>query len=332
MNGRGRAPARHWAAIGENTCAAGIWFLWGVHRLLGRWPLRLVLYPVVVFHWARNRGAREASLEYLRRLHASRGVPMCAPETQPGLGHGLRHFISFAETIVDKLLAASGRYRFERVRYQGAEAMQALLASGRGGVLVTGHVGCLELCQAAAGRQPGLRLTVLVHTRHAERFNRVLRRLDPASPVRLLQVTEVDAATAVSLGERVANGEFIAIAGDRVPVNAGQTVMAPFLGHDAPFPVGAYVLAALFRCPLLMLGCVRVGRGHLVSFEVLAERVELPRAGREQALAAHAALFAGRLENLLVQAPYDWFNFFPFWAQPVARTAGRPEKHTPRTP
>ena len=322
----------HWATIGENTCAAGIWFLWGVHRLLGRWPLRLVLYPVVVCYWARNRGAREASLEYLRRLHAGRGVPVCAPGTTPGPAHGLRHFISFAETIVDKLLAASGRYRFDRVRYQGAEAMQALLASGRGGVLVTGHVGCLELCQAAAGRQPGLRLTVLVHTRHAERFNRVLRRLDPASPVRLLQVTEVDAATAVSLGERVANGEFIAIAGDRVPVNAGKTVLAPFLGHEAPFPVGAYVLAALFRCPLLMLGCVRLGSGHLVSFETLAERVELPRAGREQALAAHAALFAGRLENLLVQAPYDWFNFFPFWAQPVERSAGRPEKNTPRTP
>lgn len=317
---RARPAAVHWASIGEDTCAAGIWCLWGLHCLLGRWPMRLVLYPVVIYYWASRRTAREASLQYLRRLHASGGLP----GTTPGWGHGLRHFFSFAETIADKLLAVSGRYRFDRVRYEGLDTMQALLASGRGGVLVTGHVGCLELCQAAAGRQPDLRLTVLVHTRHAERFNRVLRRLDPASPVRLLQVTEVDATTAILLGERVANGEFIAIAGDRVPVHAGKTAQVRFLGHDAPFPVGAYVLAALFKCPLLMLGCVRVGKGHVVSFETLAERVELPRAGRDRALAAHAAQFAGRLEALLLKAPYDWFNFFPFWAQPAKPTARIP--------
>ena len=79
--------------------------------------------------------------------------------------------------------------------------------------------------------------------------------------------------------------------------------------------MGGYVLASLLGCPLLMLGCIREGEGHVVRFEMLAADVTLPRGRREERLQELAALFAHRLEALLVRAPYEWFNFFPFWAQ-----------------
>lgn len=307
------APATHWADIGESTFAAGLWLLYGVHRLFGRLPLRLLLYPVVTYYWLTQPVARRASLDYLARMQRAHSAIGAAPTWR----HSLRHFLSFAETIADKTLAFSGRYRFEDVRYVGREPLDALIARGQGAVLITAHMGCLELCQAAADRQPGLQLTVLVHTRHAERFNRVLRRLNPDCGVKLLQVTDVDAATAVQLSQRIAAGEFVAIAGDRVPVKPSKTARVPFLGEDAAFPIGAYVLASLAQCPLFLLGCLREPRGHVVYFERLADKVELPRAERAQRIEALAALFARRMEALLVKAPYDWFNFFPFWARPA---------------
>ena len=39
---------RHWAELGETTFVAGTWFLYAVHRWLGRTPFRLCLYPVVL--------------------------------------------------------------------------------------------------------------------------------------------------------------------------------------------------------------------------------------------------------------------------------------------
>ena len=45
-------------------------------------------------------------------------------------------------------------------------------------------------------------------------------------------------------------------------------------------------------------------------------------ARREQALVALATAYAAWLEALVVQSPYDWFNFYEFWADdPV--TVGR---------
>jgi predicted LPLAT superfamily acyltransferase len=305
---------RHWADIGETTAVAGIWFFYGLHLFLGRLPLRIFLYPVVLYYWATQPAARRASMEYLERMQAAHGAIGGAP----GWRHGVRHFMSFAETILDKTLAASGRYRFKQLRFVGRDRLEAMLAQGIGGILLTGHIGCLELCQAMAGRAPGLKLNILVHTRHAQRFNRVLQRLNPDSPVRLLQVTEVDAATTIMLGEKVARGEFLAIAGDRVPVRHSKTAKALFLGREALFPVGGYVLASLFKCPLFMIGCLREGAGHVMHFECLAARVDLPRQARAERLNHLAGQFAQGMEKLLVAAPYEWFNFYAFWAQPEA--------------
>lgn len=307
--------SQHWADIGESTSAAGILFLCGVHRWLGRWPFRICVYPVVLFHWLTNATARRASLQYLQRLHAhasERHIGTLA--TVPGWRQSLRHFAGFAETMLDKILALGHRYPAQHVRMH-REQMLAAIASGQGGVIITAHIGCLELCQALADRVPGFRLTALVHTAHAQRFNRLIRRLDPQGKVELLQVTELGPATAVMLAERVARGEYIAIAGDRVPLRGGRSVRVPFLGHPAPFPIGAYVLASALGCPVFTMACTHAGQGYDIRFERFSDRIVLPRGSRDAALAEQATRFAQWLEAQVHGAPYDWFNFFPFWDQ-----------------
>lgn len=305
------AAPTHWAQIGESTCVAGLWLLYHLHRVLGRWPFLLCLYPVVTYYWLSRPVARRASLQYLQRMQqAHRLWPR-----MPGWLQSLQHFRMFAQVILDKLLALTGRYRTDRVRFNGRQPLVDLLAQGQGAIIVTAHMGCIELCQAIAEQRANLQLNILVHTRHAEQFNRLLQRLAPDSGVRLLQVSDFSAATAMLLAERVARGEFIAIAGDRVPVHDSKTTRARFLGHEAAFPCGPYVLAALLKCPLYFMGCVHEGRGYAVEFVELAQQVLLPRAQRQQVLAQYAAGYVQQVERLLCKAPYDWFNFFPFWEQ-----------------
>lgn len=303
----------HWASLGETTFVTGVWLLYAVHRLLGRAVFRALLAPVLWVHWLSRPALRAASLGYLRRLHA---VQPGLFAHGPGWREGLRHVGLFADTLLDKLLAIAGRYPLERVREQGLAQLQPHLQAGRGGIFVTAHLGCLELCRVLGQRRAQLNLLVLVHTRHAQAFNRILRRLDPQSVVQLLEVGEFGPATALKLQEHVQAGGWVAIAGDRVPLHSAQVAWVDFLGQPAPFPVGAYVLAALLRCPLLLLACVHEGRGYTLHFETLAERVELPRGRRAAALQAHAQVFAHALQRLLLRSPYDWFNFFPFWDRP----------------
>ncbi len=301
----------HWAEIGESTFVVGIWLLYWVHRLMGRWPFRVCIYPVVAIHWWMRPLVRKSSLQYFQRLQAHTG----ALGSDPDWRDGIRHLALFAETMLDKLVAASGHYPLECVKSTGREAVYATAQRGQGGLIITAHMGCLELCRNLEQGHGVLRLNVLVHTQHAEKFNRVLKRLNPSNDLKLIEVTEVGPATAVMLAEKVAAGEFIAIAGDRIPVSASKTVEVQFLGHFAPLPVGPYILAHLLQCPVYMLGCIHEGEGYRLHFKQLAERVHLPRRGRDLALTSYAQLYADALTESLVQSPYDWFNFFPFWDQ-----------------
>ncbi|HEV2607378.1 MAG TPA: acyltransferase [Xanthomonadaceae bacterium] len=311
--------SRHWADIGETTFAAGIRFLGGVNRWFGRVPFRICLYPVLLFYWMTSATARRASLEYLRRLQATYQVF----ERQPGWRTSLRHFARFAETLLDKTLAMSGRYPLDRLAIDGAEAIVENIDAGRGGLIITAHLGCLELMEASTSLRAGLKINILVHTAHAESFNRILARLHPEAQVRLLQVSAFNAPTAMLLADRVAAGEWIAIAGDRIPVSGDRVLRVSFLGKPAPFPAGPYLLASLLDCPVFLMACMHEGTGYRARVYKLADRIQLPRAQREQAMSAYAERFVHWIEERLRESPLDWFNFYAFWDQ-TSRDATHP--------
>ncbi len=302
-----QAQGRHWASINEVSFVAGMRLLFWVCRIFGRWPFRLVLYPVLVWYVLTMPAPRRASREYLRQVGAA-----------ATLGGVLRHFGAFAESILDKMLLWGGLFKTDRVRFYGLEPVEALIASGQGALLVCSHLGNMELCRAMSHSRAGLKLTVLVHTKHARAFNQMLGQIDPRSQLNLLQVTEMTPAMAMQLADKVAQGEVVVIAGDRIPVSPNPRVtMAPFLGRPAPFPVGPYVLANALQCPLYMLFSLQVADGQEVHFELLRERVRLPRQQREAALAELAATYAERLGHYCRRAPLQWFNFYDFWQLPT---------------
>lgn len=312
--------SRHWAALGESTFVLGIWILYGLHRVAGRWPFRVLIVPVVALHWALRPLLRRDSLEYLRHLQSSQGVWPASP----GLWKSFLHVRLFADTMLDKLLAMAGRYPAHQVRTEGHEQLLAHLRTGQGAVLATAHMGCLELCRALADQMPGLHLNILVHTRHAQAFNRILQRLQATSSGRvvLIEVTDIDPAMAMLLAQKVAAGECVAIAGDRVPVGSNRVLRLPFLGLEAAFPIGPYLLAGLLKCPLYFMGCLHEGQGYALRFECLAASIELKRGAREEAMLPAARAFVDALTRCLRTSPYDWFNFFGFW-EPAHFTASR---------
>jgi predicted LPLAT superfamily acyltransferase len=102
-------------------------------------------------------------------------------------------------------------------------------------------------------------------------LQQLLAQLDPGSQLNLMQVTDMSPAMAMVLADKVAQGEFVVIAGDRVPVSPQPRVArASFMGRVAPFPVGPYVLAALLQCPVYLMFSQRTDAGARLAFELSA--------------------------------------------------------------
>jgi predicted LPLAT superfamily acyltransferase len=304
------AASRHWAQIGEATFVPGMRLIFWLHRIVGRWPARIILYPVVFWYVAANPAARAASRDYLRR------VAILDARLQATRFRILRHFTAFAECLLDKMLLWGDAFNAD-VEFHGEPLIAEQVASGRGALLICSHLGNLELCRVLS-RRIGLKVTVLTHTKHAKKFNELLARLDPGSQLDLMQVTDISPATAMLLEEKIAHGELVAIAGDRVPISAKPLVAwANFLGSAAPFPTGPYVLGHLLECPVFLLFSIKRARTREVHFERLRDSIELQRTVRDAELAVLAQEYAGRLEHFCRRSPLEWFNFYDFWRLPA---------------
>jgi len=307
---------QHWTQISEFGSVAGMRLMFSICRILGRWPFRVVLYPVLLWYMVTKPEARASSSDYLRRVAAYQ-----ASHIKPGMVTVLRHFASFAENLLDKMLLWSGLFRTDRVKLQGKELIAAQIAAKSGGLLICCHLGNLELCRVLSKQMPGLKLTVLTHTKHAARFNRLLAQLDPDSQLNLMEVTELSPVTAMLLSDKIAQGEFVAIAGDRIPISRNPRIaLARFLGATAPFPVGPYILASLLQCPTYLMFSMRTGDTSEIHFELFRESIRLPRQRRDEALTGLVAVYAGRLEHFCLRAPLQWFNFYDFWHLPALDT------------
>ncbi|WP_279462223.1 glycosyltransferase family 2 protein [Aeromonas dhakensis] len=307
-----RERRTHWSRTPERGSLLGMQIMLASYRLLGRRGFSLLLYPVIGYFWLTGRAQREASRAYLARLETFANAQGVVLPAEPR--SSFRHFLRFGEAALDKLAGWRGDITEQEVELVGAEHYQAAINSGKGVLLLGSHLGDLELCRALGSRKQGLRINALVFTRHAARFNALLKQINPDSHLNLIQVQELGADTAILLKEKLEQGEWVVIVGDRTSVTREKRVIwADFLGAPAPFPLGPFVLSSVLGCPVyLMFGLKEQGRFR-VHFEPFADGQPLPRQGRQQILASRVQAHADRLQHHCLRAPLDWFNFFDFW-------------------
>lgn len=316
-------PSRHWASFEETSFIWGIRILVWVYRFFGRWVFRLCLRPVVSYYFLMGHTARNASREYLQRL----GEYFPELNSSGSWWQSYRHFLSFGETLLDKLIVWTGGIDADQVDFPNRQQLLDLIAQKRGAMLLSGHIGNLELCQAIATKRGHIHLNILVHTRHAEKFNRLLGGNQGSATIKLIQVTELNPAVAIDLQEKIEQGEFLVMVGDRVPVDGNRTIQADFLGKPAEFPQGPYLLASLLRCPVYTLFCYPTNGRFQIHLQAFAEAIRIPRSEpqRQQMLKSLAGEYAKRLESHCRAAPLQWFNFYPYWKLSVDAEHATPD-------
>ena len=303
----------HWARIREAGTRSGMRVMIFIHAACGRTVFKLVLYPVMAYYYLRRGEARRSSIDYLARV--KRQYPEVFGK-QSVSKLSFLHFLTFGDLLLDKYLAWVKSPPIPTMT-QATEEQLLQLVDGKQGCLVLGsHFGNLEYSRGIATRHSETVINVLLYDQHAAKFAGLMAESEPTSRLHLIQVTDLDVALALDLKERVKRGEWVVIAGDRVPVGESTRVCrVPFLGEEAPFPIGPYVLAALLECPVYLFYCYRLDDRYHMGLELFADRVTLPRENRSAAIESHVRHYASALETQVAKAPLQWLNFFDFWSK-----------------
>ncbi|MEZ8020466.1 glycosyltransferase [Vibrio splendidus] len=305
----------HWSRTQERGTVLGIKLLLAVYTLLGRGVFNLILRGVMRYYHLTGKRARNASEQYLFQLKAyaeQQNIELPAELTS------YNHLLSFGHTMLDKLAAWKGDFSVDNLTIHGQDQFESMVENQQGVLILGSHLGNIELCRALGRRHSNIKINALVFTEHAERFNSVIKAVNPQSDLNLIQVTSMGPDTAILLQQKLEQGEWIVIVGDRTSTSKeSRSVWAEFLGKEAPFPQGPFMLASVLKAPVFLLFGLRddsQSKPHFnVYFEHFSDKIELPRKTREQSLQQVVQKYANRLEHYTLKAPLQWYNFFNFW-------------------
>ncbi|HCG6168877.1 TPA: glycosyltransferase family 2 protein [Vibrio parahaemolyticus] len=305
----------HWSKRKEQGTILGIKTLLAVYRLFGRKAFDLILKLVMRYYHFTGKSAREASEIYLQNLQYYAEQQNIALPKQLDSYH---HLLSFGRTMLDKLAAWQGDFNVDNLTIHGQHHFEEMAQKKQGVLILGSHLGNIELCRALGRRHSHVKINALVFTQHAEQFNAVMKAVNPNSELNLIQVSSMGPDTAILLQQKIEQGEWVVIVGDRTSTSKeNRVVWADFLGKPAPFPQGPFMLASVLKAPVYLLFGLRDDEANTphfnVYFEHFSDQITLPRKERQQALEHVVQQYAHRLEHHTLQAPLQWYNFFNFW-------------------
>lgn len=310
---RPRSQHTHWSKIPELGASCGINAMLWVYRYLGRWVFKLLLAPVIGYFFISAGMARRESQKFLQKVYAC-GSTHPRMATPPTLCSSFYHFLEFGRAALDRIASWLGDIKRSDVDFDNVQEFIDLMRSGSGGLIIGSHLGNIELSRALATDIDMSKLNILVFTENAVKFNTMLAKVNCHVNDQLIQVNQMGPDTAIMLKEKIDNGELIIILGDRTAINSTEKLnYVNFLGEEAAFGQGPFILASLLECPVYLLFCLRQGQRYRVHFEHFSDRIKLNRKTRQQDLQQIIQKFAVRLEYYCLQEPFQWFNFLDFW-------------------
>ena len=307
----------HWTTQRERGSVFAMKLITWIAFTFGRRVSRALLYPVCLYFVLFGRTGVRASRQYLGRVF---GRPATWREV-------FQHHFVFASVLLDRAFMLAGRPQHLDVEETNRELMHRLADRGQGCLMLSAHMGSFDITRDIGLRGRNVVVNMLMYEENAQKLNAVIASFGGHDRMRVIPIGTVDSL--IRAKDRLDQGEWVGILGDRVVAN-DRLIRVPFLGSEAVFPAGPFLVASALKVPVVLFVCLYMGGKHYKEyFELFADELVLDRSAREADLEKWVRRYAERLEYYCRLAPYNWFNFYDFWgAAPSLEPEGLARRFT----
>lgn len=279
---------------------------YSIFILLLRWggitPAYLLLRFVVLYYiWFVPGATRPLKDLYRNRLHFD------SRKTKKLVR---KNILVFGQTIIDRIVVMSGLKHKFSVERTGGHYLNELADGGQGGILVSAHLGNYELAGHLLQRLNSV-INIVMYDGEAAQIKQYLDEVTGPKTFNIIFIRE-DLSHIYEMSAALRRNELICIHADRY-VAGNRTIARDFLGAEAHFPLGPFVLASKLRAPVCFVFAVKKSK-YNYHFYGFPPKVYEGRGttGAEAMLEDYITL----LEEKVKQYPEQWFNYFDFWAKP----------------
>ena len=262
-------------------------------------PAYILLRFVAIYYFLFSFGPSGHMLRYFRRLGFGR---------LRSLRMLYRNYCLLGQTIIDRIVILSGmpnRFSFD---FDGEEELRKMVAGGRGGLLISGHIGNWEIAGHLLQRL-NARIHVVMYDGEDRQIKEYLQSVT-GEPLANMIIIRDSISHIYQISEALKRGDLVCMHADRF-VEGNKTLAGQLLNDQARFPAGPFALAQSLHVPVSFVFAMKESNLHYHFFA--SRSYEVNQEDKEQQMRYLLNLYTDELERKIRQFPEQWYNYFDFW-------------------
>jgi len=221
-----------------------------------------------------------------------------------------KNYFSLGVTLIDKTAVAAGKADEFSFEFHEPEEVKKILNDKSGAIIIGAHFGNWEV-GAPFFDKYGKEMRVVMMDAEYQKIKMILEREKRVDTFKVISISEDIFSNIFEIRDALAEGAYVAIQGDRL-TSSTKNETVKFMGADAQFPLGPFIIAARFGFPVVFYYAVRTGFKHYsFHFSLCPVSGSNPQKRVFEKLILEE--YVKSLEKVVKIAPEQWYNYYKFW-------------------
>ena len=273
------------------------------YKIFGARFIKFFVWMIAGIIGMTAKSARQFSKKYKQVLNTYQ----IAHNIKPSHFSPSQHIRKFTDSLVDKMIAMCDKKNcilFTPRHNSDWDEFQKLISGNQGVFLICSHIGNIEAL-AAFQDNKNIKMHAFQQISQNSIFHKFISKHSVRKNTIIHPVEDMNIGTASEMFDYLNNGDLVMMAGDRISAtNPGKTIPVKILGQNCELPMGVFRFAKSMSHPIFATALLNTGHE---KYELIVKKLDNQNANNM------AAEFAEFLEQNILIAPTQWFNFYDFF-------------------
>jgi predicted LPLAT superfamily acyltransferase len=223
------------------------------------------------------------------------------------------NYFFLGQGIIDKVVMMSGIKNNFSFDFDGEENLRKMVSGGKGGILLSAHIGNWDVAGHLFKRLQTA-INIVLYDGEDEQIKEYLEGVTGKRNVNII-VIKKDLSHIYAISDAFSKNELVCMHADRF-LEGNKTMSTSFLGEPARFPMGPFLLASTFKVPVSFVFAVKESNLHYHLFATGIK--DYGTFNRNEFIRQMLIDYTTEMEEKVKQYPEQWFNYYNFW-QPESK-------------
>lgn len=217
-----------------------------------------------------------------------------------------KNFSVFGQTLVDRFAFLVNRADKITYSFDNEEALLNLKDLGKGGILMSAHLGNWETAGNLLKHRISSKMNVLMLDAEVQKIKAFTDKSTGGSQFNIIPIKN-DFSHLIKLNNAFKAKEFVALHADRFTEGA-KSITLDFFGYPVRFPYGPFLIASKFKVPITFVFAIKASKTH---YALCATDPIIDHKSPEEI----AKAYISEIERLVKKHPEQWFNYYNYFEQ-----------------